>query len=115
MPQQIQSVALDGSGNGIIRLTPAPVLRYWYYHRISISIDTGIVSAETSGECAMYKGEPNSGNFVTSSRIPWGDTAGFDPMSGRLTSPDYWTFVFTNCDPNGVATVVAEFNEIPFQ
>jgi len=62
----------------------------------------------------MYRGEPNAGNFVTSSRLPWSDIAGLDPMTGRLTSPEYWTFVFVNCDPGATATVVAEFSEESF-
>lgn len=111
MPQQIESVTLDGSGNGLVRLPQAPLMRYWVYNRISISIDSGVAGAVTGAECAMYKGEPSSGNFVTSSRLPWADTAGFDPISGRLTSPEYFTFRFTGCDPGGVATVVADFSE----
>lgn len=113
MPQQIESVTLDGGGGGIVRLDPAPLMRYWVYNRISISISTGDASAATRGECFMYRGEPNSGNFITSSRLPWSDIAGLDPMTGRLTSPEYFSFQFTNCDPGAIATVVAEFSEAP--
>lgn len=113
MPQQIQSAILDGGGGATIRLEPAKLQRYWVYNRISISISTGTASAATFGECFMYRGEPNQGNFVTSSRLPWNDIAGLDPITGRLTSPEYWSFVFENCDPGATATVVAEFTEAP--
>lgn len=108
MPQQIGQVALTG-GAGIVRLDPAPLLRYWVYTTVAVSIDTGDVSAVTGGECRMYRGEPNPGNFLTGSRTPWLDTASFGGYQARITSPDYFTVAFTNCDPNGTAVVVASF------
>lgn len=113
MPQQVAQITLDGTGAGTIRLPQAPLMRYWYYNRISISIGTGQVAGITGAKCTMYKGEPSPGNFVTESRTPWADTAGFDPVSGRITSPDYFTFVFADCDPNATAVVVADFVNEP--
>lgn len=111
MPQQIGQVTLDGGGNGLVRLDPAPLLKWWIYSTVSVSIDTGLVSAVTGGECRMYRGEPSPGNFLTGSRTPWLDTASFGGYQARITSPDYFTVEFTNCDPGGVAVVVAMFNE----
>lgn len=111
MPQQIDQVTLDGTGNGTIRFPPAPLMRYWDYNRVSVSIDTGEVSALTGGEARMYRGEPSPGNFVSGTRTPWLDNAGFPPGVARVTSPEYFTVQFTDCDPGAIATVVAEFIE----
>ena len=112
MPQQVGQVVLDGSGNGTVRLDPAPLLRWWVYSTVSVSINTGEISAVTGGEARMYKGEPSPGNFLTGTRTPWLDTASFGGFQARITNPNYFTVQFTNCDPTGaVATVVAEFHE----
>ena len=112
MPQQIDQVTLDGAGNGTIRFLQAPLLQQWDYNRVSVSIDTGVISAVTGGEARMYRGEPTPGNFVAGTRTPWLDTAGFPPGTARLTSPEYFTVQFTNCDPGAVATVTAEFHPL---
>lgn len=85
-------------------------MRYWTYNRVSVSIDTGQASAPT-GTASLYRGEPIPSNFISGTRTPWQDTAGFPGDQLRLTSPEYITLVFRDCDPGAFATVVAEFYE----
>lgn len=110
MPVQAGDVTLDGSGNGTIRLDPAPIMRHWVYDTVSVSISTGEISALTGGECRMYRGEISPGNFLSGSRTPWLDTATFGGRQARITSPNYFTVQFTNCDPGAVATVIAMYH-----
>lgn len=106
-------VTLDGTGYGLIRLPQAPPFRAWVYSRVSVSINTGEVSALTGGECRMYLGEPFPENFITGTRTPWLDTATLEPSASRITSPMYMSLEFTDCDPLSIATVSATYRSEP--
>ena len=105
-------VTLDGSGNGTVRF---PQVRQYYtrsYIRVTVSIDTGEISALTGGEARMYAGEPTVSNFLTGTRTPWLDTATFTEEASSLEHPLQLSVQFTNCDPGAIATVTATYLEV---
>lgn len=104
-------VTLDANGDGIIRFGQVPQYRTRSYIRVTVSIDTGEVSALTGGEARMYAGDPIPNNFLTGTRTPWLDTSTFAKDASLLHHPLQLAVQFTNCDPGALATVTCTYTE----
>lgn len=99
-----ESLTLDGSGNGSIRLRQVLPFTRWRVDRISVTI-TGGRTANQGGQVRIYRNSEIPGDFIDGSSTPWSDVyAGFAaPLV--LDPPEAPLCVYSSCGASQRATV----------